>query len=978
MQALIDRLVARNARFAWHGMYWSERLLNMLGPVYTLMNKELSWSGANAACLAKGLQLASVHSASENKLLVAAAAGNTVWIGGTHADLEDTWRYSSTGTPLLYKNWHSGEPNNAGGNEHCLQLAPIWSGKWNDAPCTQQRKYVCENAPPPVYTLMNEALSWSDASAACLAANLQLASVRSASENALLVTTAAGNSVWIGGTDKDSEGMWTWSPSGTPLPYTNWAGPEYGYGGQPDNFGDQDCLAFNWGSPGLWDDAACTLKKKYVCQNAPPPAYTLVRSTASWHDAKAGCRQRGMQLASVHSEAENALLVAAAKGEKVWIGGTDEDIEDTWKWSSTGTVLSYRNWASGEPNNKGGEHCLQTKNEKGEWNDEDCNDPWWYVCERRGLVRGWCAQPADWCTHGGATNQPAYCGGLPGHFCRDNSGNSGFRPCDGTTPAGTGWPNGACPYVLSSTWMPPLGLLNKVSVRDAELSRSTPTTYVASNCIDGNFNNICHSEVGESSPSLTLDLGTVRPIAYVAVYNRADCCQERLGYYTISYRVRSSDQWTVCSDETAVASAPVPLVSMCLQQAQYVRVQLPGDNRILNLAEVEVYSLNKVSVSKPELSRSTPTTYVASNCIDGNFNNFCHSEVGESSPSLTLDLGTVRPIAYVAVYNRADCCQERLGYYTISYRVRSSDQWTVCSDETAVASAPVPLVSMCLQQAQYVRVQLPGDNRILNLAEVEVYSLPRRPSLRITTGATSYFDGTLDVGLDDGSGFAWVRQTGTTWAKGSTVLDKSYATLLELKVRNPTIDGWVGAIEYSYDGGQSYTPFVCVDCTGGTNAAEIFVDGDDDGGAHLSRCVNGRTCSLRTWVHVRITTGASGYSDGTLDVGLDDGSGFAWVRQTGTTWAKGSTVLDKSYATLLELKVRNPTIDGWVGAIEYSYDGGQSYTPFVCVDCTGGTNAAEIFVDGDDNGWEAHLSRCVNTVVTGRNCSLRPIVSSWP
>eukprot|EP00964_Phaeocystis_antarctica_P162775 scaffold137728_cov102-Phaeocystis_antarctica.AAC.1 len=55
--------------------------------------------------------------------------------------------------------------------------------------------------PPPYYTLMGGALSWGGASAACLAAGLQLASVQSAAENALLVTAAAGNTVWIGGTD---------------------------------------------------------------------------------------------------------------------------------------------------------------------------------------------------------------------------------------------------------------------------------------------------------------------------------------------------------------------------------------------------------------------------------------------------------------------------------------------------------------------------------------------------------------------------------------------------------------------------------------------------------------------------------------------------------------------------------------------------------------------------------------------------------
>ena len=115
--------------------------------------------------------------------------------------------------------------------------------------------------PPPVYTLMNNALSWSDANAACQAAGLQLASVHSASENDALLTEAAGNRVWIGGTDTASEGTWKWSSTGTPLSYTNW------YSGQPDNSkGDQHCLTFNHGNPGEWDDEQCSREYRYVCQ----------------------------------------------------------------------------------------------------------------------------------------------------------------------------------------------------------------------------------------------------------------------------------------------------------------------------------------------------------------------------------------------------------------------------------------------------------------------------------------------------------------------------------------------------------------------------------------------------------------------------------------------------------------------------------------------------------------------------------------
>ena len=87
-----------------------------------------------------------------------------------------------------------------------------------------------------------------------------------------------------------------------------------------------------------------------------------------------------------------------------------------------------------------------------------------------------------------------------------------------------------------------------------------------------------------------------------------------------------------------------------------------------------------------------------------------------------LDLGKPIQIAYVAVYNRQGFTA-RLADYTVSYRIRSTDAWTICTETTAAAGAIGPLLNECPQLAQYVRVQLPGAGRTLNLAEVEVYSL---------------------------------------------------------------------------------------------------------------------------------------------------------------------------------------------------------------------------------------------------------------
>ena len=83
---------------------------------------------------------------------------------------------------------------------------------------------------------------------------------------------------------------------------------------------------------------------------------------------------------------------------------------------------------------------------------------------------------------------------------------------------------------------------------------------------------------------------------------------------------------------------------------------------------------------------------------------------GDPEASIALDLGTAVQVAYVAVYNRKDaCCTSRLGDYTVSYRVRSTDAWTVCAGATAAADAVGPLLSECPQLAQYIRVQLPGS-----------------------------------------------------------------------------------------------------------------------------------------------------------------------------------------------------------------------------------------------------------------------------
>ena len=93
--------------------------------------------------------------------------------------------------------------------------------------------------------------SWKDVQAAALSLGANLVTIRSASENDWLVRTFGNVTRWIGFTDEAAEGSWNWI-SGAPVTYTNWRP------GEPNNVGDEDFAAINFGAAGGWNDVKLT------------------------------------------------------------------------------------------------------------------------------------------------------------------------------------------------------------------------------------------------------------------------------------------------------------------------------------------------------------------------------------------------------------------------------------------------------------------------------------------------------------------------------------------------------------------------------------------------------------------------------------------------------------------------------------------------------------------------------------------------
>ena len=295
-------------------------------------------------------------------------------------------------------------------------------------------------------------------------------------------------------------------------------------------------------------------------------------------------------------------------------------------------------------------------------------------------------------------------------------------------------------------------------------------TCTAASCIDGKKqtmvegcrpgNSMCHSgtrtDDEKTNPWLQVDLGARFEVLGAMVFNRLVNQGARLGKYQITV---SDDPYfytseTVCFDGEA-QGVTGPFLSACKQsiKGRYVRLVLPGSNRILNIEELEVLtqgaSLPAVDVgySKAKLLQAAlSSTYsphcVAANCIDGKADGaagsaqckaagstMCHTKK-TSNPWLQVDLGERYWIDSVVIFNRLNGNADKLGYHEVwvsDDQYFSKDNSYECFMGTA-ANAPGPFVEPCKagMVGRYVRLLLPGNDRMLQIMEMEVLAKSKK------------------------------------------------------------------------------------------------------------------------------------------------------------------------------------------------------------------------------------------------------------
>lgn len=114
---------------------------NQPGKKWYVVSKEtMPFSQVKALCAQLQASVASPKNDDENRA-IQNVANDVAYLGITDEKTEGQFMYV-TGGSITYSNWNNNEPNDSGSKEDCTVI--LTEGKWNDVPCSNSYKAVCE------------------------------------------------------------------------------------------------------------------------------------------------------------------------------------------------------------------------------------------------------------------------------------------------------------------------------------------------------------------------------------------------------------------------------------------------------------------------------------------------------------------------------------------------------------------------------------------------------------------------------------------------------------------------------------------------------------------------------------------------------------------------------------------------------------------------------------------------------------------
>jgi len=148
-----------------------------------------------------------------------------------------------------------------------------------------------------------------------------------------------------------------------------------------------------------------------------------------------------------------------------------------------------------------------------------------------------------------------------------------------------------------------------------------------------------------------------------------------------------------------------------------------------------ISKMTNIALNKPTAQSSTFATAASSRAVDGNTNgDYFHNSVSSTQPELInpwwhVDLQKKSYIAKINIFNRTDCCKDRLGNYRVT--IADDASFTQVKYVNEFYTAPNPQATIDLSAynvtGRYIKVEalkVIGETAYLSLAEVQVIGAP--------------------------------------------------------------------------------------------------------------------------------------------------------------------------------------------------------------------------------------------------------------
>jgi len=290
-----------------------------------------------------------------------------------------------------------------------------------------------------------------------------------------------------------------------------------------------------------------------------------------------------------------------------------------------------------------------------------------------------------------------------------------------------------------------------------KLASGAAASGASKKAVDGNTDgNYAHSSCTRTDPDDSnppwwrVDLGGPASVDSVTIWNRSDCCGDRLFAQGHEFEVRVGDDGKSyekndkCGDKHTIDPPALSKLIPCDKKiGQYVYIDIPFGHRTLTLCEVRVMGAHVVEDVAKDKPCGQSSGETCGRAVDGDTNGAmsggsCTITEEQNPAWWYVDLQDEFKISEVQVWGRTDCCGDRLSNFQVRVGDTKPTSGTyiknrACNSQTDEGKVdyaefnrddpikPSITVSCNREPGTYVSINIPDRADYLTLCEVKVF-----------------------------------------------------------------------------------------------------------------------------------------------------------------------------------------------------------------------------------------------------------------